>query len=233
MHGYNHHHHHHHTQEVHETIENVTTSVTTETLPMDQQSGLVISSDQTVGQQSGEPSESDSRRSSTKRRVMDIAAARIRHQYSMEMVAPPLTTATIQQQPPLPFNRISRQRIKRLSRESILRTTPGAADDAPAFDNVSISAIPPNMTPTQRHSGSSLRQTILGGITRKTSTESASKVQQSTPTNMPSTSSFSHGGSVKQPKKVAFAKSELDDFDQQLFKPHEFDDVFNDLKLDA
>lgn len=111
----------------------------------------------------------------------------------------------------------------------------------------SVAAAIMSSAPAQRSSGSSLRQSILGGVSslRKMSSDSTSKLQQMqqqqqstnmTPTNIPasSVSSISHGGSVKQPKKVAFAKSELDDYDEQLvFKPHEFDDVFSDLKFES
>lgn len=191
--------------------------------------------------------ETDSRRSSTKRRVLEYAAARLRQQFSVEATSVPLAASAISaanvpsMQQSLPFNRISRQRIKRSSRESILRNS-GLADDMlmmspPLVSQTGNQMIDNSQAPQQRLSGSSLRQSILGGMgsgVRKLSTDSGSRMQQQqTPTTIQSTSSFSHGGSVKQPKKVAFAKSELDDFDQKLFKPNEFDDVFSDLKIDT
>ena len=124
---------------------------------------------------------------------------------------------------------------------------PTAPSPTPQMNVVppSVAAAIMSSGPAQRSSGSSLRQSILGGVSslRKMSSDSTSKLQQMqqqstnmTPTNIPasSVSSISHGGSVKQPKKVAFAKSELDDYDEQLvFKPHEFDDVFSDLKFES
>lgn len=189
--------------------------------------------------------ETDSRRSSTKRRVLEYAAARLRQQFSVEATSVPLAASAISaanvpsMQQSLPFNRISRQRIKRSSRESILRNS-GQPDDMmmmspPLVSQTGNQMIDNSQAPQQRLSGSSLRQSILGGMGsgRKASTDSGSRMQQNTPTTIQSTSSFSHGGSVKQPKKVAFAKSELDDFDQKLFKPNEFDDVFSDLKIET
>lgn len=211
---------------------------------------LATSMSEQQAQTANESGESDSRRSSTKRRMMDL---RLRQQYSVEMAAatsaavPPPPSITLQQQQSLPFNRISRQRMKRLSRESIGRNVGGqsASLEEPVMPAVVVpgaasplaldSTNPPSivMPLAQRSSGSSLRHSLLGHVMRKTSTESASKIQGPTISNVPSTSSLSHGGSVKQPKKVAFAKSELDDFDAQLFKPHEFDDVFSDLKFES
>lgn len=229
-----------------------TTATIMETTNMVDHTGMAV--EPPLPQATLESGETDSRRSSTKRRVMDLTAARLRQQCSVEVPGMPLAAAATAA---VSFNRISRQRMKRLSRDSILRNT---TDDmmmvvqpppppplvplvqspplvSAQLDNMSISAgVPPPSAgmPQQRLSGSSLRQSILGG--RKTSTDSGSRMQQSTPTNMPnmpSVSSFSHGGSGKATKKVAFAKSELDDFDDQLFKPHEFDDVFSDLKIET
>ena len=167
-----HHHHHHNHQQQQEITDNDANLITTNVveiggLSMEQQEqqqqqqppsmspplGMMMMGDQMLEpplRASPVPlsvtgSESDSRRSSTKRRVMDMAAMRLRHQYSMESAqAPPISppVASLQQQqqqpvaPSLPFNRISRQRLKRLTRESSQR-----AGDELAVDNLSSTSV--------------------------------------------------------------------------------------------
>lgn len=163
------HHHHHNQQQQQEIMDNDANLITTNVVEIGGQSmeqqqqqpppsmspplGMMMMGDQTLEpplRASPVPlsvtgSESDSRRSSTKRRVMDMAAMRLRHQYSMESApAPPMPppVASLQQQqqqpaaPSLPFNRISRQRLKRLTRESSQR-----AGDELAVDNLSSTSV--------------------------------------------------------------------------------------------